>query len=103
MRAMATGGILLEDLSDAERGKRDLGKEQLALHLKHVGEYGKHAAAKKAGFVKGDVLVEIDGLSQRMSEGELIGILLRKHRPGEKVKATVLRDKQRVELSLPMQ
>lgn len=103
MRAMATGGLLLEDLSDEARTGRGLQKDGLALLVKHVGEYGRHAAAKKAGFKKSDVIVEIDGLGSRLSEGEVIGHLLQKHRVGEQVSATVLRGEERVELSLPMQ
>lgn len=103
MRAMALGGLLLEDLPDAERERVGLGKDRLGLVAKHVGEYGEHAAAKRAGFRKGDVIVEIDGWSTRHSEGELIGRLLERHRPGEKVKATVQRGSERLELLLPMQ
>ncbi|MHA3770279.1 Trx7/PDZ domain-containing (seleno)protein [Verrucomicrobiota bacterium sgz303538] len=103
MRAMAFGGMVLEDVADEQRKERNLGNDQLALLVKHVGEYGKHAAAKKAGFQKGDVLVELQGVSSRLTEGELIGRLLQEHRPGERVKAVVLRGAERVDLSLPMQ
>jgi hypothetical protein len=103
MRGMASGGMVLEDLSDSVRAQRELGKTELALNVKSVGLYGKHAAAKNAGFKKDDVIVELDGQSQRMTEGELMGYLLKKHVPGEKVKATVLRGQEKVELMLPMQ
>jgi len=103
MRAMSSGGLLLEDLPDGERARRNLGTNDMALLVKHAGEYGKHAAAKKAGFKKGDVLVTLDGRSARISESELIGQLLREHRPGESVKAVVLRGGERLDLSLPMQ
>ena len=103
MRGMALGGLVLEDLADEDRAKRGMGKEALALFAKGVGQYAKHAAAKNAGFQKEDVIVEIDGITNRITEGELIGRLLAKHQPGEKVKATVLRGGQRLELSLPMQ
>jgi predicted metalloprotease with PDZ domain len=102
LRAMATGGLLLEDLSDEERLNRKFKASQMALFVKHAGEYGQHAAAKKAGFQKADVLIELDGNSSRISESELIGRLLGKQ-PGEKVKATVLRGEQRLELLLPIQ
>jgi S1-C subfamily serine protease len=103
MRAMALGGLFLEDLSDAERERRGLGKSGLALYAKHVGEYGEHAAAKKAGFLKEDVLVQVAGLANRHTESELIGSLLKQYRPGDTVKVTVLRGNERVELNLPMQ
>jgi len=103
MRAMATGGLLLEELSDADRNQRNLEKNSLALRIKHAGEYGKHSAAKKAGFQKDDVIISLDGSSAKTSESEIIGRLLRKYQPGEKVQATVLRGTERLDLSLPIQ
>jgi serine protease Do len=103
MRAMSTGGMLLKDLSDAKRSERGLAREQMALVAEHVGEYGTHAAAKKAGFKKEDVLVEVDGISTRTNESELIGHLLANYQPGQKVKAKVLRGKEKLELEFPIQ
>ena len=82
---------------------RSLSKDKLGLFIKSVGQYGKHAAAKNAGFRKDDVLVELNGKSIRATEGELLGQLLQTTKPGEKLKAIVLRGDQRVELLLPMQ
>ena len=103
MRGMASGGLVLEDLDDETRAPRGIAKDKLALLVKSVGQYGKHAAAKNAGFQKDDVIVEADGLSARMTEGEWLGRFLQKQMPGGNVKVTVLRGAQRVELSLPMQ
>lgn len=103
MRAMAFGGMVLTDLTDEERLTRGLSKDKLGLFVKGLGQYGKHATAKNAGFRKDDVLVELNGQSARITEGELIGQLLQTTKPGEKLKATVLRGDQRVELLLPMQ
>jgi serine protease Do len=103
MRAMATGGLQLEELPDAERSAKALAADSMALRVKHVGEYGKHAAAKRAGFQKEDVLVAVGSWNKRMSEGELIGRLLLAHPAGTAVNATVLRGGQRLELKLPMQ
>jgi hypothetical protein len=103
LRAMAFGGMVLEDLDDAQRSERGVGKDKLALFVKHVGQYGKHASAMKAGFQKEDVLVEIDGKSGRVTESELIGRLLKQHQPGEKLKTVVLRGQERMELQLPVQ
>ena len=103
MRGMATGGLVLEDLNDAQRSERGISKNRLALFVKNVGQYGKHAAAKKAGFQKDDVIVEIDGRSDRITEGELIGHLLKQHQPDEQVKTILLRGQERIELQLPIQ
>lgn len=103
MRAMALGGLLLEDLSPEARQERGLSADSMALFVKHAGEYGQHAAAKKAGFQKNDTIVEIDGVTARLTESELIGRLLDKYPAGEKVRATVLRNGQRLKLAYPMQ
>lgn len=103
MRGMALGGLVIEDLDDAARKSRSLDAHSMVLTVKSVGQYGKHAAAKNAGFQKDDVLVNCAGLSNRMSEGELIAHLLQEHQAGEKVPVTVLRGEQKVELTMPMQ
>ncbi len=103
MRGMVTGGLVLEDLGDEERRRRGLDHEGMALLVISVGQYGKHAAAKNAGFQKDDVIVQLAGESARMTESEMIGQLLRNHRAGEKVRATIMRGHERIELMLPMQ
>jgi S1-C subfamily serine protease len=103
MRGMATGGLVSEDLADEERQRRGLHKTGLALFVKHVGEYGEHAAAKKAGFQKDDVIVQIGDMQDRLTESELIGRILTRYSRGEKLPAVVLRGDQRVELMLPVQ
>lgn len=103
LRAMALGGLQLVDLTDVERAERKLPMEGLALRVLHAGEYGIHAAAKKAGFQKDDVLVEIEGDAARRSESAWIGRLLAGHRPGDKVSVVVRRGAERIALELPMQ
>ncbi len=103
MRGMALGGLVLEELTDEERAKLGIAKDRMALRAKGVGQYGKHAAAKNAGFQKEDVLTELDGSSARITESALIGKLLNGHKAGERVKTKVLRGGKTVELSLPMQ
>ena len=103
LRGMAGGGLILEDLSDEDRAQRGLAKDAMALLVKGVGQYGIHGAAKNAGFQKEDVLLELDGVKERMSESQLLGRLLLTRQAGEKVKATVLRGADRTGLTLPMQ
>ena len=102
LRRTAFGGIKMDDLTDAERKTRGLGTTELALHFKHVGEYGEHALAKKAGFKKEDVLVSVDGQTKRMTESDLFAFMLAKP-VGSKVPATVLRGGERINLELPTQ
>ena len=103
MRAMAFGGMKMDDIPDEERASLGLDKSQMALRVFHVGEFGEHAAAKKAGFKKDDILIQVGDLKQRLTESALIGDLLLHHLPGEKLPAAVLRGKERVELMLPQQ
>lgn len=103
MRGMALGGLRIEPLAEEQRRALGLEPGALALAVINVGQFGMHAAAKKAGFQKGDVIIECDGLSKAMTECNLIDHLLESRFPGEKVEVVVLRGQQRVELQLPMQ
>jgi hypothetical protein len=103
LRRMATGGLKLEDLPNAERRAAGLSDAALALRVEHVGEYGEHAVAKRAGFKKHDVIVAADGLSRRMTESELIGHFLQTKLPATRVPVTVLRAGERLTFELPMQ
>jgi serine protease Do len=103
MRAMAFGGMKLENLDEATRTARGIARDTLALQALHVGEYGKHAAAKKAGFRKGDLIVEVAGSTAPLSEIDLLAKNLREKKPGEKIPVVVLREGKRVALEMPVQ
>jgi hypothetical protein len=103
MRAMASGGLVLEDPDNAMRETRGLGQESLALLVKGMGQFNKHGTAKKVGFLKDDVIVAFAGHEARATEGEIIGRVLAKTKIGETVDVTVLRGSERVTLKLPMQ
>ncbi|MGE3803649.1 MAG: PDZ domain-containing protein, partial [Gemmataceae bacterium] len=103
LRRMATGGLLLEAVSDADRKQMNLAPDTMALKVLHVGQFGPHAAAKNAGFQKGDLIVSFDGKTSPMRETDLLVYALQSHKPGDKVPVTVLRSGKRVNLTLPMQ
>jgi serine protease Do len=103
MRAMALGGMVLKSLSKEARKADGLDPNALGLSVVMVGEYGAHGAAKRAGFVKGDVLVSVEGVNGVMNESELIGYLLINHPKKGGLKTVVLRDSKQIELLLPMQ
>jgi len=103
LRRMATGGLLLEGLPDEAREAAGIQDGQMALVVKHAGEYGPHAAAKNAGFLKGDVLVSVDGRTDLVRESDLIRLGVQSYKPGDSAKATVLRNGNRIELTLPFQ
>jgi serine protease Do len=100
---MALGGMKLDELTDEERKSANLPHERMALLVRHLGEYGEHAVAKRAGFRKGDILVMFDGLSSRMSESEVLAHTLRRKRSGDEVAATVLRNGETKVLKFALQ
>ena len=118
---LAAGGHLLagDDLGPAADGprralaggtdrassgrRRSLPEDAMALRVRHVGEYGEHAVAKRAGFRKGDIVVSFDGQAGRMSESDLLAYALQRKRPGDEVAVTVLRDGKRETLRFAMQ
>jgi hypothetical protein len=103
LRRMGTGGLVVEHVPVAERAKLPINTNGMALRVKHVGQFGEHAAAKRAGFQQEDVLVEFDGQSDLMTETALLAHAVQKTRPKDHVPVTVLRGGNRVKLVLPMQ
>ena len=103
LRRMVAGGMVLQDTTAEERRAARLPENTLALRVNHVGEYGDHAVAKRAGFKKDDILVSVDGQNSRLAESELFRYLLQRKMPGEKIPVTVLRDGERMNLELLMQ
>ncbi len=103
LRRMATGGIKLATLSDDKRAATGIPEGGLALVAEHVGQYGAHALAKRAGFRKGDVLVKVGSQTKAVSESELLAWLMQEAKPGDKIPTVVLRGGKRIELLLPTQ
>ncbi|MEO8268186.1 MAG: Trx7/PDZ domain-containing (seleno)protein [Aureliella sp.] len=102
MRAIATGGLSLESL--AEDKKQALGIEgPMALRVKHVGQYNKHAAAKRAGFQVDDILVSYDGRTDLLREADVFAYVGRNHKHGDEVAVEILRVGKRHQLTLPIQ
>jgi len=100
LRRMGFGAMRLEDVWDGDRKKRGL--EGMALWVRHVGQYGIHRTAKDAGFRKGDIVIEFDGIRERLTESELLVHIFRNRKAGDLVPVKVLRGKKRISLRLPL-
>jgi S1-C subfamily serine protease len=94
-RRMATGGLVLKDAPEPRQG--------LGLVVDYVGQYDEHAAGKKAGFKKGDLLTSAGGENKPMNESQFLRYMLQSKMVGEKVPVTVLRSGEQFNLQLPMQ
>lgn len=84
-------GVKIIDLTSIENAQR-YGVRHTGIYIAEVA--GKEASA--AGFQKGDMLYYV-GDTQITSESDLRSELL-KHKPGEKIKVTVIRDEKTVDL-----
>lgn len=99
LRQMGLGGMKLDELRDDDRRRLGLAGDRMALKAEHVGEYGEHAIAKRAGLKKGDIIVAIDGRDRRMNESQLLEYALRQKHRGDPMAVTVLRDGERKTLT----
>lgn len=103
LRRMALGGMRLDDLTPAQRSELHLPPDGLALRVRHLGEYGDHARALRAGFRRGDVLVSFDGLTGHLTESDVIAHAVQRKRPGDSIPIVVLRDGERKTIALVLQ
>lgn len=103
MRGMVLGGMVLDTLPMEDRVKLGIEPGGMALRVKGLGAYGKHAAAKNAGFQKEDILLEVDGRDSFPTESLLLGYLLQNRFPGDRVQVKLSRNGSRMEIVLPMQ
>ncbi len=103
LRRMGLGGLVVGDMDDERRRAAGLDSDRMALRVTHVGQYDDHAVAKRAGFRRGDVIVDFDGLDDRMTESELLAYTVQSKRSGDRVAVTVLRDGREIRLTLPLQ
>lgn len=103
LRRMTLGGMRLESLPEDKRLELKIPPKELGLFAKWVGQYNEHAIAKRAGFLKDDVILAVDGDRSPITESELMAKLMQSKRPGDKITMTVLRGQQRLELSFAQQ
>jgi predicted metalloprotease with PDZ domain len=102
MRRAATGGMRLVPVSDADR--QELGVSgTMALRIDYLSPFGPYAAAKNAGFVVGDVLIEYDGRGDLRRESDLFDHANHNKKPGDKVSVKLLRNGQVLSKQLPIQ
>lgn len=102
LRRVATGGLFSKPSSVEDRVSLKLPADQMALRVEHVGQYAPHDVAKRAGFVKGDVIVSFDGQTKLKRETDVLLWSLRNHKSGDKVDVVIWRDGKKQTLTLPI-
>jgi hypothetical protein len=100
---MTTGGMRLDATTAEAQKQAGVGNNQMALTVDHVGQYGEHAVAERAGVQRGDILVRYDGRDDLLREADVFRHGLTFGQPGRKVPITIVRAGKRLELELLMQ
>ena len=103
LRRMGTGGLSFVAATKGQRREAGVVDDALALVVRHVGQYGAHAAAKRAGFKKGDIVISFNGQDGNLSTSELLAYAAQNTKPEQQIPVVVVRDGSRRTLQLPMQ
>ena len=103
LRRMATGGLTLKPVSDEQRKRLGIADGKMALRATHVGRYGNHARAMRAGMRKGDIVYSFDGKTDLTSETMINEYAVQKKKPGDRVVIQYLRGKQRRSATIRLQ
>lgn len=94
-------GVKFEPLIGAEKAKRGLGEDQMALVIK--GLFGKGGPkVQQAGLKAGDVIVAVDDKTAVLTESDFLAYLRLTHGPKDSVKLTILRGDSRSDVTVPM-
>ncbi|WP_395142254.1 Trx7/PDZ domain-containing (seleno)protein [Armatimonas sp.] len=88
LRRAALGGMKL-DPNPSGKG----------LLVGHVGQFGPHDLAKRAGLVKGDILTSFDTIINPVRESDLIAHALQVKKPGDTIPLTIQRGGKALNLS----
>ncbi|WP_146429867.1 Trx7/PDZ domain-containing (seleno)protein [Blastopirellula retiformator] len=86
------GGMRLRDLEPEQRKELGLSDDQLGLLVRHVGKYGDHAVALKAGIKVGDVITSIAGIDENLNESNLLARLANETKRGQDAEVKLLRN-----------
>lgn len=103
LRGMAAGGMLLESLSEEQRTEKGLAAGAMALRVKHVGKYGPHGAAYRAGIREGDVITSFDRRENFGTEQDVLTYVVTTKQPGDTVDVRANRGSETLTFKLPIQ
>lgn len=102
-RRMVTGGMKLAALSAEERTAANIPPGQMALRVEHVGKYGQHGVANRAGIKEADIVTGFAGQTNLMTPSLLLAWGVTHTRPNEKVDVVLMRDGKEMTKKILMQ
>ena len=99
---IALGGMRLETLTEQERKAANV-SEGMALRVKSLGRFNKHAAALKSGFKQGDIFTAYAEQTNFQKESDLFAYAAKNLKPGDEVAVRFRRNGRPQTLKLPIQ
>ena len=84
-RQMGLGGMALQPATAEVRKEQDIADGQMALIVQHVGAFAPHDRAKRAGMLKGDVIIEYDGRKDLLRDSDILAYAINKVEVGRAV------------------
>ena len=107
LRLVALGGMVLEDLSDAERQRNGIGETEMALNVKTVSRRERRSNtesnAQKAGIRRGDIIIGYGDSTDRLTESGIIGYVLQEEPQAKTLPVKFLRNGEQVEVELSLE
>ncbi len=103
LRRMVLGGMFLENMTAEEIKAEGLDEKSMALRIKHVGQFGPHATAHKAGVLKGDILLGFDEKTNLLRESDVFFYAIDSKKAGDMVSLTLKRNKNILQIKIPIQ
>ena len=107
LRLVALGGMVLKDLSDAERQRSGIEDTEMALNVETVSRGGRRSSgqtnAQRAGIRRGDIIVAYGGRTNRLTESGIIGYVLQDKPQAKTLPIKLLRNGEQIDVELSLE
>ncbi len=107
LRLVALGGMVLKDLSDAERQRSGIEDTEMALNVETVSRGGRRSNgqtnAQRAGIRRGDIIVAYGGRTNRLTESGIIGYVLQDKPEAKTLPIKLLRNGEQIDVELSLE
>ena len=107
LRLVALGGMVLQELSDAERQRNGIGETEMALSVKNIMRWGRRSGgqtnARKAGIRRGDIIIAYGERTDRLTETGVIAYVLQEKPQAKTAPIKLLRNGEQVTVELSLE
>ncbi len=107
LRLVALGGMVLKDLSDAERQRNGIRETKMALSVETVSRGGRRSSgqtnAQRVGIRRGDIVIAYGDRTDRLTESGIIGYVLQDKPQAKTLPIKLLRNGEQIEVELSLE